>query len=66
MIRVGWAQERADAGGSYGFGKGGVAQVVRFVTSPVTKLFEFHLGGTMNEPKWTPSNLPKEMFLIFD
>ena len=46
--------------------KGGVAQVVRFVTSPVTKLFEFHLGGTVNEPKWTPSNLPKEMFLIFD
>jgi hypothetical protein len=32
MIRVGWAQERADAGGSYGFGKGGVAQASRIRT----------------------------------
>ncbi len=46
--------------------KGGVADVVRFITMPVTKLFEFHLGGTLSEPKWRPSNLPKEMFLIFD
>ena len=32
LIRIGWAQERADAGGSYGFGKGGVAQASRIRT----------------------------------
>lgn len=42
------------------------AYVVRFVTFPVTKLLEFHLGGTIDDPRWRPENLPKELFLIFD
>ncbi len=45
---------------------GPVASVVRWVTSPVTKLFAFRLSGTLADPRWRPDNLPKEMFLIFD
>ncbi len=45
---------------------GFIADVARFFTSPVTKLLEFHLGGTLAKPKWRPVNLPKELFLIFD
>ena len=36
------------------------------LTFPVTKLFEFDLAGTLDEPKWEPRNLPKELFLIFE
>ncbi|MBU1693363.1 MAG: AsmA-like C-terminal region-containing protein [Verrucomicrobia bacterium] len=43
-----------------------VAEAVRLATSPLTKLLEFKLAGTLREPKWRPLNLPKEMFLIFD
>lgn len=46
--------------------KGAIAAVLRLVTFPVTKLLEFHLGGTTKDPKWRPVNLPKELFLIFD
>lgn len=46
--------------------KGLVADAVRWVTSPVTKLLEFRLGGTIREPQWRPENLPKELFFIFD
>jgi hypothetical protein len=42
------------------------AYVLRVVTLPVTKLLEFHLSGTVDDPRWRPQNLPKEMFLIFD
>lgn len=43
-----------------------VANVLRIVTFPVTKLLEFNLGGTLADPKWRPVNLPKELFLITD
>ncbi len=43
-----------------------LVSVLRFVTYPVSKLLEFHLGGTLAEPHWRPVNFPKEMFLIFD
>jgi hypothetical protein len=43
-----------------------VASVIRAVTFPVTKLLEFNLGGTLEDPHWRPVNLPKELFLIFD
>ena len=43
-----------------------VAEAVRLATSPLTKLLEFRLTGTVGKPKWRPLNLPKEMFLIFD
>lgn len=46
--------------------KGPVAALLRLITLPVTKLFEFQLTGTLEQPKWRPVNLPKELFLIFD
>ena len=46
--------------------KGAIAAVLRLVTFPVTKLLEFHLGGTTKKPEWRPVNLPKELFFIFD
>lgn len=46
--------------------RGPLAVVLRLLTMPVTKLFEFQLTGTLDEPKWRPVNLPKELFLIFD
>ncbi len=46
--------------------KGPVAEVLRFLTFPVTKLFEFDLGGTLGDPVWEPRNLPKELFLLFE
>lgn len=46
--------------------RGPVADLLRFLTFPVTKLFEFRLRGTVDEPVWRPENLPKELFLMFD
>ncbi|MFH0954104.1 MAG: AsmA-like C-terminal region-containing protein [Verrucomicrobiota bacterium] len=46
--------------------EGPFASVLRLVTFPVTKLLEFHLGGSLKNPKWRPVNFPKEFFLIFD
>jgi hypothetical protein len=43
-----------------------VASVIRAVTFPVTKLLEFNLSGTVEDPRWRPVNLPKELFLIFE
>lgn len=45
---------------------GAVASMVRWVTSPLTRLLAFKLTGTLADPHWRPINLPKEMFLIFD
>ncbi len=62
------------ARGSYGFDRsldfvveakllreGLVADVVRLLTLPVTKLLEFDLGGSLIAPQWTPRNMPKEL-----
>ncbi|MBP7830235.1 MAG: hypothetical protein KA248_09995 [Kiritimatiellae bacterium] len=46
--------------------EGIVAEALRLAASPLTKLLEFKLAGTLSEPKWRPLNLPKELFLIFD
>ena len=46
--------------------EGLVAEAVRLATLPLTKLLEFKLSGSVANPKWRPTNLPKEMFLIFD
>lgn len=46
--------------------RGPLAALLRLLTMPVTKLFEFRLTGTLEDPKWRPVNLPKELFLIFD
>ena len=40
--------------------EGLVANAVRIVTFPVTKLLEFQLEGTVAGPRWRPVNLPKE------
>lgn len=45
---------------------GAVASMVRWVTSPLTRLLAFKLTGTLADPQWRPINLPKEMFLIFE
>ena len=37
---------------------GPVASVLRFLTFPVTKLFEFKLQGTLDEPEWSSAVLP--------
>jgi len=42
------------------------ADVFRFVTHPVSKMLEFHLGGTLDSPRWRPVHIPKEVFLMFD
>jgi hypothetical protein len=46
--------------------RGVFGAILRFLTFPVTKLFEFSLEGTLEEPRWRPENLPKELFLIFE
>ena len=43
-----------------------LAETLRILTFPVTKLLEFKLVGTLDEPRWRPVNLPKELFLQFD
>ena len=43
-----------------------LAETLRLLTFPVTKLLEFKLLGTLDEPRWRPVNLPKELFLQFD
>ena len=64
------------AGGSYGFDNsldyrvevqllrgGPVAALVRLATLPVTRLLEFRLTGTFEDPRWRPINLdPSELF----
>jgi len=46
--------------------KGVAASVLRVLTFPVSKLFEFTLQGTVEDPEWRPTNLPKQLFLKFD
>ncbi len=42
---------------------GPVAAIVRLATLPVTRLLEFRLTGTFEDPKWRPVNLnPAELF----
>ncbi|TAN38868.1 MAG: hypothetical protein EPN23_01055 [Verrucomicrobia bacterium] len=45
---------------------GALAEILRAVTFPVTKLLELKLLGTLDDPRWRPLNLPKELFLQFD
>jgi hypothetical protein len=42
---------------------GAVAALVRLATLPITRLLEFRLTGTFEEPRWRPINLnPAELF----
>lgn len=45
--------------------EGIVAEAIRLVISPATKLFEFDLGGTVAAPEWHIVNLPKELLGFF-
>ncbi|MBI2438329.1 MAG: hypothetical protein HYV36_05910 [Lentisphaerae bacterium] len=40
--------------------------VVQTALAPLTKMLEFRLTGTLEDPHWRPAYLPKEMFFIFD
>lgn len=43
--------------------RGGViADVVRFITLPVTRFLSYDLSGTLNEPRWSPRNVPVGLF----
>jgi hypothetical protein len=46
--------------------QGVASSLVHLVTSPLSKLLQFDLRGTLEQPRWRPDNLPKELFLIFD
>ena len=46
--------------------EGFIAKAVQIISWPITKLFEFKLIGTLDQPDWRPDNLPKELFLKFD
>lgn len=46
--------------------RGAIADILRILTLPVSRLFEFRLRGTIDDPQWRPENLPKELFLIFE
>ena len=45
--------------------EGVFSKALQIISWPVTKLFEFRLSGSLEDPKWRPNNLPKEMFLQF-
>jgi len=62
------------ARGAYGFDRsldfvveakllreGLVAEVVRLLTLPVTKLLEYDLNGSLTAPQWTPRNMPRDL-----
>ncbi len=38
---------------------------IGYVFDPLTKAFEYHLGGKLNERKWKPRFVPKELLLQF-
>ncbi|HMP74334.1 MAG TPA: AsmA-like C-terminal region-containing protein, partial [Kiritimatiellia bacterium] len=42
-----------------------LAETLRVLTLPITKLLEFKLTGPSSDPSWRPANLPKELFLQF-
>lgn len=46
--------------------EGLVSTVLRVVTRPLTKLLEFDLEGTVQDPVWRPKNLPRELFVGFE
>ncbi|MFT5122595.1 MAG: hypothetical protein ACI9TH_000289 [Kiritimatiellia bacterium] len=46
--------------------EGLVAEALQLITWPISKLLEFKLTGTTEQPDWRPDNLPKELFLQFD
>jgi len=39
-----------------------IADALRFLTSPVTRLLEFEVTGPLEQPRWTPRNLPLGAF----
>ncbi|MFO1491196.1 MAG: AsmA-like C-terminal region-containing protein [Kiritimatiellia bacterium] len=45
--------------------EGFFSKALQIISWPVSKLFEFRLKGTLDNPQWRPNNLPKELFLKF-
>ena len=46
--------------------EGLTADVVRFLTSPLTTALEFQLSGTVQDPKWRPFNAPVRLLDFFN
>lgn len=40
-------------------------EMMRIITLPLSKIFEFRLSGTAAEPRWRPTYLPRELFFLF-
>ena len=47
-------------------GRGMVADVVQLLTLPISKLLEFNLQGTLDNPVWKAKHWPKELTLSLD
>jgi len=45
--------------------EGLTANVMRLITSPLTKALEFEATGTTKEPRWRPVNTPKRLLKFF-
>jgi hypothetical protein len=46
--------------------RGVIVDAVRFVTYPVSRLLQFHLQGTPDEPVWRVENMPSDLFRLFN
>ena len=38
-----------------------VAKIIGVITYPISKLFEFQVGGTRDNPEWQPINFSTEL-----
>ncbi|MBU0678826.1 MAG: AsmA-like C-terminal region-containing protein [Verrucomicrobia bacterium] len=43
-----------------------LAETFRLLTYPISSLLRFQLTGSLNVPKWSPVNWPKEMLKVFE
>ncbi|MCA1809789.1 MAG: AsmA-like C-terminal region-containing protein, partial [Lentisphaerae bacterium] len=41
------------------------ATIMRLATFPVSKILEFHLTGTLENPQWKMTYLPRDLFTLF-
>ncbi len=46
--------------------RGWLVDAVRWVTYPVTRLLQFRLEGTLDDPKWRIENIPRELWSLFE
>lgn len=46
--------------------RGWLVDVVRWVTYPVSRLLQFQLDGTLEEPNWRIDHIPRELWSLFE